>query len=324
VDVTSARDEVRDGDVRLGRAWREHRRYVLDIALRMLGDLGAAEDVVQEAFARLHRGDLGAIDDPRAWLVTVVSRLCLDELRSARRRRQDPFDESFEPPPARDVEGSGPGSAASDDPADRITLDDTVRMALQVVLQRLSPAERTAFVLHDVFQLPFEEIAGIVGRSVPACRQLASRARRHVGDDGSPIRFTVETSAERQVTERFITAVSTGDLDGLLAVLDPDVDGQADFGASHGHVVDRHVVGRHVVGRQGVAVGTLGYLGPQAAGITLLTLPTGRRQPTLLVLRDGEVAAVVGLTIRAGLVTHLEVVLDPTQLAPLQATLRGE
>jgi len=286
---------------------------VLDIALRMLGDLSAAEDVVQEAFTRLHRTGLDDIDDPRGWLVTVVSRLCLDELRSARRRRNDPFDESFEPPAARTVDDTGAG--APSDPAERVTLDDTVRMALHVMLQRLSPAERTAFVLHDVFQLPFDEIADIVGRTVPAVRQLASRARRHIGDDSGPGRFTVETSAERAVVERFVTAATSGDLEGLLVVLDPDVDGQADFGGTVG-------LGAYLKGRDKVGPRLLTYVGPQAGDLTLLTLPTGHR-PSVLVLRGHEVVAVVHLTVRHGLVEHIHAVLDPAQLVPLTATLHA-
>lgn len=321
-----ARDDARDIDLGLGRAWREHRRYVLDIALRMLGDLGAAEDVVQEAFTRLHRVDLDEIDDPRGWLVTVVSRLCLDELRSARRRRLDPFDEAYEPPPPRP--GAGPSLPLPADPADQITLDDTVRMALHVMLQRLSPAERTAFVLHDVFQLPFEEIADVVGRSVPACRQLASRARRHLGEDQGPARFAVETTTEREVTERFITAASTGDLEGLLAVLDPDVAGQADFGTGVRLGAGRQgplMVGLGPVQRGStvVSAGVLRYLGPRTDDdVTLLSLPTGHR-PSVLALRGNEVGAVIELTVRAGRVHHIHVILDPAQLAPLTATLRG-
>jgi RNA polymerase sigma-70 factor (ECF subfamily) len=305
-------DEHNEADVQLGQAWREHRRYVLGIALRMLGDLGDAEDVVQEAFTRLLRTDIDDIDDVRAWLVTVVSRLCLDQLRSARRQRQDPLDEPALPPGAG---GSGPGASPAGpvDPADRVTLDDSVRLALHVMLERLSPAERTAFVLHDVFQVSFDDIADIVGRTPAACRQLASRARRHIRSDADPARFTIESAEQRVVTERFIAAVSTGDLDDLLAVLDPDVAGQADVGGARG-------VLRPVVGRDRVARGALGYLGPDSH-TTLLSLPTPGR-PSFVALRDGGAVAVVTLTVRDGMVGHIHVIVDPVKLAPVTAALR--
>src|SRR5438105_3761250 len=159
-----------DGD--LSAAWRDHRRHVLDIAFRMLGNLSEAEDVVQEAYTRLLRVDLDAIDDVGGWLVVVVSRLCLDRLRFDRRHPTAP-DESL---------GDRPAEGALD-PADRVTLDDSVRIALHRVLERLTPAERTAFVLHDVFRYPFEAVADIVGRTPAACRQLASRARRAISAD---------------------------------------------------------------------------------------------------------------------------------------------
>jgi RNA polymerase sigma-70 factor (ECF subfamily) len=303
-------------DARLGRAWREHRRYVLDVALRMLGDLGEAEDVVQEAFTRLLRVDVDEIDDVRAWLVTVVSRLCLDQLRSARRKRQEPFDGATD---AQTPNDRIPSSAAVD-PADRVTLDDSVRLALHVMLERLSPAERTAFVLHDVFRLSFDDIAGIVGRSPAACRQLARRARAHLHDEADPARFTVESAEQRHVTETFIAATATGDLDAMLAVLDPDVAGQADLGGKLGLLPA-------VVGRDRVAEGVVRYFGPGGmfgpdSDVTLLTLPTGRR-PSLLAVRDGQAVAVVTLTVRDGVVEHIHSILDPAKLAPITVALRG-
>jgi RNA polymerase sigma-70 factor (ECF subfamily) len=297
-------------DARLGRAWREHRRYVLDIALRMLGDLGDAEDVVQEAYTRLLRTDIAELDDVRAWLVTVVSRLCLDQLRSARRQRQEPLDAPTDLPGSSHV--AAPAGAI--DPADRVTLDDSVRLALQVMLERLSPAERTAFVLHDVFQLSFDDIAEVVGRSPAACRQLASRARRHIRSDANPARFAVESAEQRQATESFISACATGDLDALLAVLDPDVAGQADLGGSIGLLPP-------VVGRDRVGPNTLRYIGPDA-GVTLVSLPTGRR-PSVLALRDGRAVVLLTLTVRDGLVEHIDALVDPVKLAPVTAALRG-
>src|SRR5437764_1209270 len=148
-------------------AWRNHRPYLVNLAYQMLGDVGEAEDVAQEAFLRLSRTDPSQIDDVRAWLTVVAGRLCLDQMRSARVRHEQP-DESG----ALDV---APSREA--DPADRVTLDDEVRTALLEVLRRLSPGERVAFVLHDVFGVPFDSIAETVGRPVGTCRQLARRAR---------------------------------------------------------------------------------------------------------------------------------------------------
>jgi RNA polymerase sigma-70 factor, ECF subfamily len=309
------RNEPSELETPFGGAWREHRRYVLDVALRMLGDLGEAEDVVQEAFIRLARTDLDEIDDVRAWLLTVVSRLCLDQLRSARRQRQEPLDDGNDGLATLDRVAS----TAAVDPADRVTLDDSVRLALTVMLERLTPAERTAFVLHDVFQLSFDDIAGIVGRSVDACRQLASRARRHLGSDGDPTRFVVATTDQHDAATAFITAASTGDLDGLLAVLDPDVDGDVDLGGGRR--------GGALGGRGGagwvarVARGVLRYVGPNA-GVTLVSLPTGP-QPSILALREDQAVAVLTLTVRNRRIEHIDVLADPARLASITAALGG-
>src|SRR5215471_12607767 len=147
--------------------WVEHRPSVVDMAFRMVGDIGRAEDVVQEAFQRLSQSDFDAIEDARGWLIVVTSRLCLDMTRSARHRREEPVAADKLPVQAQDV--------TSDlvDPADRVTLDDGVRLALLVVLERLTPPERVAFVLHDIFGVPFETVAATVGRPEATCRQLA-------------------------------------------------------------------------------------------------------------------------------------------------------
>jgi RNA polymerase sigma-70 factor, ECF subfamily len=285
-----------DLDIQLGRAWREHRRYVLDIGFRMLGSLSEAEDVVQEAFARLLRVDVEEIEDVRGWLVVVVSRLCLDRLRAERRHPTVPeWPRGAEP------------AAGDPDPADRVTLDDNVRLALNVVLERLSPAERTAFVLHDVFQYTFEAIGEIVGRSPAACRQLASRARRTIKADAGAGRFTVETAEQRRVTDSFIAACSSGDLDALLAILDPDVAGQADLGGTIGLLP-------RVVGRDRVAGNLLLFFGPPTS-TTLLSLPAGE-DVRLAALRDDRVFAVVTLRVRDRLVEHIDAIVDPAQLAP--------
>jgi RNA polymerase sigma-70 factor (ECF subfamily) len=290
-------------DDELGQAWRDHHRHVLDIGFRMLGNLGAAEDVVQEAFARLVRADLDQIDNVGGWLVVVVSRLCLDRLRSASRHPTSP-QESLGERPADDAV----------DPADRVTLDDNVGIALHLVLERLTAAERTVFVLHDVFQYPFEAIAEIVGRTPAACRQLASRARRTIREDGARTRFVVEPAEQRQVTERFIAACSGGDLDGLLALLDPSVAGEADVGGRIGV--------RIVTGREPVAAGLLQFFGPSSS-TTLLSLPADSRagRAGVVALRGGRVVTIATLTVRDGLVVHIDALADPARLAPLGAAL---
>jgi RNA polymerase sigma-70 factor (ECF subfamily) len=290
-------------DAAVGDAWREHRRHLLDVGVRMLADRAEAEDVVQEAYARLARADLDAIDDVGGWLVVVVSRLCLDRLR-ARRRHPTDADEAMDDRPA--------GPAAAPDPADRVTLDDSVRSALDRVLERLTPAERTAFVLHDVFGYPFDVVAGMVGRTPAACRQLASRARRSVRADAGPPRFTVEPGDLRRMMERFVAACTAGDVDGLLAVLDPEVDGVADVGGAIGT--------RHAAGRDTVVTLLLRFLGP-ATGTTLLALPGMADESVLVGRRDGRVVLLATLTARDGRIVHFEGVADPAKLAALGATL---
>lgn len=204
----------------IARAWTADRPYLIDLAFRILGDIGAAEDIVQEAFFRLVQTPLGGVDDARGWLIVVTSRLCLDHIKSAPWRRERPADMAARS--YRDI-----GSAAVD-PADRVTLDDEVRLALLVMLEHLTPAERVAFVLHDVFALPFQLVAETVGRPSAACRQLASRARRKVRESRDAGRVPVEPAGHRLITRRFIMACANGDLDELLAVLDPDASGELD------------------------------------------------------------------------------------------------
>src|SRR5438105_9797739 len=289
-------------DSQLGEAWRDHHRYLLDVAYRMLGSVSDAEDIVQEAFTRLLNADLDQIEDVRAWLVTVVSRLCIDQLRSARSRREayvgpwlpepviEPADQQF-------------------DPAERVTLDDSVRIALLVVLERLTPAERAAFVLHDVFQLSFEEVGSIVGRSPAACRQLASRARRHVQAEAAPSRFHADTAEQRRLAERFAVAATSGDLDALLEVLDPDVSGDADSGG----VIPgapRHAV----VGRSRVAANLLRNVGGRGIEFRVVDV---NGEPGVVGVQDGRIVAAVVLESGNGMIHHIHAILNPAKLAHL-------
>jgi len=265
-------------------AVRSHRPYLVNLAYQMLGDVGEAEDVAQEAFLRLSRAS--QVDDVRAWLTVVAGRLCLDQMRSARARHEQP-DESG----ALDV---APSREA--DPADRVTLDDEVRSALLEVLQRLSPGERVAFVLHDVFQLPFEEIAETVGRPVGTCRQLARRARaKFAGASTKPADVTdVE---HRIVTEKFITACANGDLQALTAVLDPTVWGVATFVSGAPPQINH--------GPDMVAPNLLRFLGH---GLTLVTGPAGE----VLGFTDHRLAVVLVLTVRGDRILKIEATVDPS------------
>lgn len=271
-------------------AWRSHRPYLVNLAYQMLGDVGEAEDVAQEAFLRLSRADASQIDDVRAWLTVVAGRLCLDQMRSARARHEQPQEsDTFAAKPSREA-----------GPADRVTLDDEVRSALLDVLQRLSPGERVAFVLHDVFQMPFEEIAETVGRPVGTCRQLARRARAKFSD-ASP-RLTDVSAVEHQaVTERFITACANGDLQALTAVLDPTVWGAATF------LVERTPRPQVNRGPDAVATNLIRYLGH---GATLVSGPVG--EPVLLAFAERRLFAVFVLTIRDNLIVKIEATVDPS------------
>jgi len=299
--VTEQRDET------VIRAWHDHRPYLIDLAFRMLGDIGAAEDVVQDAFSRLLRTSPGEIDDARGWLIVVTSRLCLDQIRSARARRERPHDAS-------EIEFTGggqpqPGPGAPIDPADRVTLDDSVRLALLVVLQRLSPAERVVFVLHDIFSVPFDSIAQTVGRPAASCRQLARRARKKIENSGGA-RVDVAAAEHRRVTEKFIAACARGDLDGLLEVLAPDAWGDFDAGPAGPDLgVSRGAVR--------VARRLLYFWGPPA---TLVTQPVGG-QPALLGFIGRELAGVLVLTMRHDTIQAVHVIGDPRQLGFLSAQL---
>jgi RNA polymerase sigma-70 factor (ECF subfamily) len=270
-------------------AWRSHHPYLVNLGYQMLGDVGDAEDVAQEAFLRLSRTAPGEVEDVRAWLTTVAGRLCLDLVRSARARREQPTELDEMPPRA----------SSEPDPADRITLDDEVSGALLRVLRRLSPGERVAFILHDVFQVPFESIAETVGRPVGTCRQLARRARAKVA--GNEDRADDVAATEHQlVTEKFITACAGGDVQALAAVLDPTVWGV-------GTVLSDPPIPPIVNhGPQRVAENLMLYLGP---GTTVVAGPLG--QPVLLAFAHRQLFAVVVLTIREGLVAKIEATADP-------------
>jgi RNA polymerase sigma-70 factor (ECF subfamily) len=292
----SASDQITD-------AWRRHRPYLVNLGYQIIGDVGDAEDVAQEAFLRLSRADPDEIEDVRGWLTVVASRLCLDHVRSARARYERPGD------PDRDFREVQEGrellvdESRRLDPADRVTLDDQVSTALLEVLRRLSPGERVAFVLHDVFGLPFDTIAETVGRPVGTCRQLARRARGKFST--AQPKLTEVASAEHQlVTEKFITACANGDIAALTAVLDPTVWG---VGTILGDPVAPPQVNH---GPDAVATNLLRYVGP---GVTLVSGPAG--QPVVLAFAERRLFAAIVLTIRGRLVSKIEAIADPAARA---------
>jgi RNA polymerase sigma-70 factor, ECF subfamily len=307
-----------DRTAKITKAYREHRPYLVDLAFRMLGDIGAAEDTVQDAFARLLRADIGEIDDERGWLIVVTSRLCLDRIKSARARRERALDPvGIELAAAagsggRDGSSGAVGSGRLADPADRVTLDDGVSLALLVVLQQLTPAERVVFVLHDMFQMPFPTVAQTVGRTQAACRQLAKRARDKVAEAQvrPGARSDVSVAEHRAVTERFIAACAGGDLNGLLAVLAPDAWGEVDLGPGVPALSVTH-------GAALVAGNLLRFWGPPA---TLVSHPVGG-QPALLAFTGGRLAAVIVLVMRGEVIQAVQVIADPRKLSLLRHQL---
>jgi RNA polymerase sigma-70 factor, ECF subfamily len=255
-------------------AWRRHRPYLVNLGYQIIGDVGDAEDVAQEAFLRLSRTDPDEIEDVRGWLTVVTSRLCLDHVRSARARYERPSD---------------PGQQAVVDESPRVDPAD-----------RLSPGERVAFVLHDVFGVPFDTIAETVGRPVGTCRQLARRARAKF--TGAQPKLSEVAPAEHQlVTEKFITACANGDIAALTAVLDPTVWGVGTV------LVDPPPPPQVNHGPHDVATNLLRYLGP---GVTLVSGPAG--QPTVLAFAGRRLFAAIVLTIRGPLISKIEAVADPS------------
>jgi RNA polymerase sigma-70 factor (ECF subfamily) len=294
-------------EARFTEAWSNHHRFLLDVAYRLLGSYSEAEDTVQEAFTRLLRTDLDPIEDVRAWLVVVVSRLCLDQLRSARVQREAYIGPWFPEPLIHSDD-------APSDPADIVTLDESVRLALLIVLERMSPAERVVFVLHDVFDFPFERIAPLVKRSPAACRQLASRARRRVNEESA--RFAVDPKEQQRVVDAFIAACAGGELRALLPLLDPSVAGWADMGGVLAAVSQPNI------GRDNVARQVMQFFG--AASGTTLTARAINGEAGIVALREGAVTAVLALTVRTGLITRVYAVVDPRKLAHVKRVLERD
>jgi RNA polymerase sigma-70 factor (ECF subfamily) len=300
---------VIESNERFTDAWTSHHRFLLDVAYRLLGSYSDAEDLVQEAFSRLLRTDLDPIEDVRAWLVVVVSRLCLDQLRSARVKREAYIGPWF-PEPLLFSED------ASTDPVDVVTMDESVRFALLVVLERMSPAERVVFVLHDVFDFPFEKVAPMVGRTVAACRQLASRARKRVEAEAGSARFAIDPVEQRRVVDAFIAACAGGDIKALLPLLDRSVMGWADMGGV------LPAVNQPNVGRDMVSTRIMRFFGPASGNQLVAKVVNG--EPSIVAFYLGAVVSVLALSVTEGLISRVYVVSDPRKLAHVKKALEHQ
>jgi RNA polymerase sigma-70 factor, ECF subfamily len=286
------------------------RRQLINLAYRLLGSLAEAEDTVQETYTRwyaMSRQQREAIESPGAWLTTVASRICLDLLGSARARRERYVGEWIpEPLPAPAEWISGRPGGATADPADRVTLDESVNMAFLVVLESMTPAERVAFILHDVFRYSFAEIAQIVGRTPAACRQLASSARRRIRTAQAPATAKAPTAQQAGIVAGFRQAWETKDIGALISLLDPDATATGD-GGGRVRAVLRPIEGAGQIAR---------FFADRASAVPGLTLleRTVNGQPGLVAQLDGVTVAVYAFDVTDGRIRHIWAVLNPEKL----------
>jgi RNA polymerase sigma factor (sigma-70 family) len=284
-----------DDHDRLAERFETQRGRLRAVAYRMLGSLSEADDAVQEAWLRLSRADTSEVSNLAAWLTTVVARVCLNMLRSRATRREEPLEVHVPDPVVSREDGL--------DPEQQALLAEGVGLALLVVLETLAPAERLAFVLHDMFAVPFEEIASIVGRSPAAARQLASRARRRV-QGAAPVPDP-DVTRQREVVDAFFAAARGGDFEALVAVLDPDVVLRSDRGALPGSVVLR--------GAEAVAGQAIMFAGPsRIARPALVNGVAG-----VVVTIDGEPVSVMAFTVTDGRIVAIDALGDPERLSQL-------
>jgi RNA polymerase sigma factor (sigma-70 family) len=285
----------------LAGQFEEQRPHLRAVAYRMLGSLSEADDAVQDAWLRLSRADTREVENRRAWLTTIVARVALNMLRRRKTRREQPLDVHVPDPIVDPADGI--------DPEHEALLADSVGLALLVVLETLSPAGRLAFVLHDMFGVPFEEIAPIVERSPEATRQLASRARRRVR--GAPVP-DADLTTQWEVVEAFLAAVRDGDFDALVAVLDPDVVLRGDAGLTD---LSRRVQGAKAVAGQALYWSQIGLTIRRA-------LVNGA--PGIVSIRDGKPFSVGAFTVKNGKIVEIDFLADPERIALLDLTLLSD
>jgi RNA polymerase sigma-70 factor (ECF subfamily) len=283
-------------------AFEEHRSHLRGVAYRMLGSVSDADDAVQDAWLRFSAADTSGVENLRGWLTTVVARICLNMLRSRRTRGERSLDGALPEPIV-----SGP---AGPDPQQEALLGEAVGMALLVVLDTLSPAERVAFVLHDVFGVPFDQIAPIVGRTPSATRQLASRGRRRVRGSATP---DADLGRQRKVVDAFVRASRDGDLQALLAVLDPAVVLRADGGLTGGRPAVLR--GAEAVARQALEFRNMATLARPA----LVNGAVGA-----VVVRDGRPFSIIGFTASDGRILEIDIVTDLERLARVDLSVLEE
>jgi len=291
---------VDEGDW-LAQRFEENRGHLRAVAYRMLGSLSEADDAVQESWLRMSRHGLRGVENLTGWLTAVVARVCLDMLRSRRSRREEPVGARVPEPAA--------GRQDAADPEQEALLADSVGLALLVVLDTLTPAERLAFVLHDMFAVPFDQIAPILGRSLAATRQLASRARRRLhGEAAVP---DADRTRQREVVEAFLAASRNGDFDALLSLLDPDVTARADAPAVPAGARTQ-IRGAPAVARQALAYS-------RRAPYAQAALVNGA--VGIIVAPRGRLFAVMALTIERGKIVELEVITDPARVSQLDLAI---
>ncbi|QIZ38396.1 sigma-70 family RNA polymerase sigma factor [Saccharopolyspora sp. ASAGF58] len=282
----------------LAGRFEAHRDHLRAVGYRMLGSLSEADDAVQEAWLRLSRSDTDEIENLGGWLTTVVGRVCLNMLRARTARREEPLDTHVPDPVI-----SSPDNIT---PEHEALMADSIGLALLVVLETLTPAERLAFVLHDMFAVPFDEIAPIVGRTSPATRQLASRARRRV--QGAAPAPDADLAQQREVVDAFLTAARAGDFDALLAVLDPDVVVRTDGGSLSPNTTRR--------GAKAVAGGAIIF--SQIAKLTRPAIVNGA--PGAVAISEGRPISLTAFTVARGKVVALDILADPDRLRDLDLT----
>jgi RNA polymerase sigma factor (sigma-70 family) len=290
----------------LAQRFEAHRGRLRAVAYRMLGSLAEADDAVQESWLHLSRSGAAGVENLGGWLTTVVARVCLDMLRTRRSRREEPLGADADADADTHLPEPIVSRADGVDPEHEALLADSVGLALLVVLQTLAPAERLAFVLHDMFAVPFDEIAPVVGRSPAATRQLASRARRRVRAASAVP--DPDLTRQRTVVDAFLAAARGGDFDALLAVLDPDVVLRADTGAV-----------QRIHGARTVAEQALAFAGrAEFARPALVNGAAG-----LVVAKGGRPIAVMGFTVRHGRIVELDILADPARLHRLDLSAGG-